>query len=150
MLRAYPDTISYQCGKDIVSDDTIKREAIRRSGNFRVWSLSFKDVQSVFASQGDYYTATLEAEKMPSGKAMYQNMVKKNKVDAINPAKLSSFDLLMEYLKQPNAEQLFIGQAQAYSLSLLTPTFMSNNLAFDTWNLVGIENSVASTFAKNS
>ena len=28
--------------KDIVSDDTIKREAIRRSGNFRVWSLSFK------------------------------------------------------------------------------------------------------------
>ena len=122
--------------KDIVSDDTIKREAIRRSGNFRVWSLSFKDVQSVFAPQGDYYTSTLESEKMPSGNAMYQNMVKKNKVDAINPAKLSSFDLLLEYLKQPDAEQLFIGQAQAYSLSLLTPTMMSNNLAFDTWNLV--------------
>ena len=122
--------------KDIVSDDTIKREAIRRSTNFRVWSLSFKDVQSVFAPQGDYYTATLEAEKMPSGKAMYQNMVKKNKVDAINPAKLSSFDMLLEYLKQPNAESLFIGQAQAYSLSLLAPTLMSNNLAFDTWNLV--------------
>ena len=122
--------------KDIVADDTIKREAIRRSGNFRVWSLSFKDVQSVFSAQGDYYTATLEAEKMPSGKAMYQNMVKKNKVEDINPAKLSSFDLLLEYLKRPNAEQLFIGQAQAYSLSLLEPSLLNNNLAFDKWNLV--------------
>lgn len=66
--------------KDIVPDDTIKREAIHRSGNFRVWSLSFKDVQSVFAPQGDFYTETLEAEKMPSGKTMYQNMIKKHRV----------------------------------------------------------------------
>ena len=122
--------------KDIVADDTIKREAIRRSGNYRVWSLSFKDVQSVFAPQGDYYTATLEAEKMPSGKAMYQNMVKKNKADEIVPAKLSSFDLLVEYLKRPNAEQIFAGQANAYSLSLLEPSLMNNNLAFDNWQLV--------------
>ena len=120
--------------KDIVSDDTIKREAIRRSGNFRVWSLSFKDVQSVlFASQGDFYTATLEAEKMPSGKMMYQNMIKKQKADAIEPAKLSSFDLLLEYLKLPEAESVFKGQACAYSLSLLEPAQMNNNLAFNNW-----------------
>lgn len=120
--------------KDIVSDDTIKREAIRRSGNFRVWSLSFKDVQSVlFAPQGDFYTATLEAEKMPSGKMMYQNMIKKQKADAIEPAKLSSFDLLLEYLKLPEAESVFKGQACAYSLSLLEPAQMNNNLAFNNW-----------------
>lgn len=120
--------------KDIVSDDTIKREAIRRSGNFRVWSLSFKDVQSVlFAPQGDFYTATLEAEKMPSGKMMYQNMIKKKKADAIEPAKLSSFDLLLEYLKLPEAESVFEGQAYAYSLSLLEPAQMNNNLAFNNW-----------------
>ncbi|WP_277248035.1 DUF1998 domain-containing protein [Phascolarctobacterium succinatutens] len=105
--------------KDIVSDDTIKREAIRRSGKFRVWSLSFKDVQSVFAPQGDFYTNTLEAEKMPSGKTMYQNMIKKQKADIIEPAKLSSFDLLLEYLKLTDAERVFKGQAYAYSLSLL-------------------------------
>ena len=122
--------------KDIVSDDTIKREAIRRSGNFRVWSLSFKDVQSVFAPQGDYYTATLEAEKMPSGKTMYQNMIKKQKADAIEPAKLSSFDLLLEYLKMPDAEKIFKGQAYAYSLSLLEPTLMKNSLAFNNWKLI--------------
>jgi DEAD/DEAH box helicase domain-containing protein len=62
--------------KDIVADDTVKREAIRRSGNFRVWSLSYKDVQSVFAPQGDYATVTLESEKMPYGKVMYQNTIK--------------------------------------------------------------------------
>ncbi len=84
-------------------------EAIRRSGNFRVWSLSFKDVQSVFAPQGDFYTTTLEAEKMPSGKTMYQNMIKKQKADVIEPAKLSSFDLLLEYLKLPDAEIVFKG-----------------------------------------
>ena len=119
--------------KDIVSDDTIKREAIRRSGKFRVWSLSFKDVQSVFAPQGDFYTNTLEAEKMPSGKTMYQNMIKKQKADVIEPAKLSSFDLLLEYLKLPDAERVFRGQAYAYSLSLLEPVLMKNNLAFNNW-----------------
>ena len=119
--------------KDIVADDTIKREAIRRSGNFRVWSLSFKDVQNVFASQGDFYTATLEVEKMPSGKIMYQNMIKKRKADALEPAKLSSFDLLLAYLKMPEAEKVFKGQAYAYSLSLLDPVLMKNSSAFDNW-----------------
>ena len=122
--------------KDIVSDDTIKREAIRRSGKFRVWSLSFKDVQSVFAPQGDFYTPTLEAEKMPSGKMMYQNMIKKQKADVIEPAKLSSFDLLLEYLKLPDAEIVFKGQAYAYSLSLLEPALMKNSLAFNNWEMV--------------
>ncbi len=122
--------------KDIVTDDTIKREAIRRSGNFRVWSLSFKDVQSVFAPQGDFYTETLAAEKMPSGKLMYQNMIKKQKADAIEPARLSSFDLLLEYLKLPDAETVFKGQAYAYSLSLLEPALMKNNLAFNNWKVI--------------
>lgn len=104
--------------------------------NFRVWSLSFKDVQSVFAPQGDFYTTTLEAEKMPSGKTMYQNMIKKQKADVIEPARLSSFDLLLEYLKLPDAERVFKGQAYAYSLSLLEPALMKNNLAFNNWEMI--------------
>lgn len=122
--------------KNIVSDDTIKREAIRRSGNFRVWSLSFKDVQNVFVPQGDFCTETLEAEKMPSGKTMYRQMAKKCQADSIEPAKLSSFDLLIEYLKLPNAEKVFRGQAYAYSLSLLDPTLMQNSLAFNNWKMI--------------
>lgn len=115
--------------KDIVSDDTIKREAIRRSGNFRVWSLSFKDVQNAFAPQGDFYTATLAPEKMPFGKVMYQSMIKKKGVDVIEPAKLSSFDLLVEYLRRPDAEKIFKGHAHAYSLSILDPVSMKDEHA---------------------
>lgn len=122
--------------KDIVSNDTLKREAIRRSGDFRVWSLSFKDVQNVFVPQGDFCTETLEAEKMPFGKTMYRQMAKKRQADSIEPAKLSSFDLLIEYLKLPEAEKLFRGQAYAYSLSLLDPTLMQNSLAFNNWKMI--------------
>lgn len=57
--------------KDKVADDTLKREAIRRSGRYRVWALSWRDVQSVFQAQGDYATPTLAPEKMPSGAKMY-------------------------------------------------------------------------------
>ena len=55
-------------------------------------------------------------------------MIKKQKADVIEPAKLSSFDLLLEYLKLPDAESVFKGQAYAYSLSLLEPALMENNL----------------------
>lgn len=119
--------------KDIVSEDTLKREAIRRSGRFRVWSLSFKDVQSVFAPQGDYVTATLESERMPYGKVMYQNTVSKIKGDNINPSAESTMDLLIDYLTLSNAEQIFKVQAYAYALSLLDPKLMKNNLAFSNW-----------------
>ena len=122
--------------KDIVADDTLKREAIRRSGKFRVWSLSFKDVQSVFAPQGDFYTSTLEAEKMPAGKMMYRQMVGKQKVDVIEPSKLSSFDMLLEYLKLLDAERIFRGQACAYSWSLLDRALTKNQMEFNTWNTI--------------
>ena len=120
--------------KDIVTDDTIKRESIRRSGNFRVWSLSYKDVQSVFAPQGDYATPTLTAEKMPYGTAMYQSYIRKVGADSISPAKMTPFDMLLTYLKTDNAEELYSAHAYAYSLSLLDPKLMSNSLAYNSWD----------------
>lgn len=133
-IAVFTDGFLYH--KDIVADDTIKRESIRRSGKFRVWSLSFKDVQNVFAPQGDYATPTLESEKMPSGKVMYQNTVKKDGSDVMEPAKLTAFDLLVAYLKLPDAEKVFEGQAIAYSLSLLEPKLINNNLAFNSWKTI--------------
>lgn len=65
-LAVFTDGFLYH--KDIVSDDTIKREALRRSGQFRVWSLSFKDVQNVFTPQGDYATSVLAVEKCRSAR----------------------------------------------------------------------------------
>ena len=131
-IAVFTDGFTYH--KDNVADDTLKREAIRRSGNFRVWSLSFKDVQNVFATQGDYATDTLEATKMPSGTRMYLSAVKKEQAEKLNPSKLSAFDQLIFYLENPDAERLFRIHAYAYGLSLLEPGLMKNNLAFTTWN----------------
>ena len=120
--------------KDKVADDTLKREAIRRSGRYHVWALSWRDVQSVFQSQGDYATQTLAPEKMPTGAKMYQPTVTAAKADALRPAKMSTFELLMRYLDLEDAERIFEGQARAYSLSLLDPTKAANSLAFVDWN----------------
>ena len=118
--------------KDKVADDTLKREAIRRSGRYRVWSLSWRDVQSVFIAQGDYATQTLAPEKMPSGAKMYQPTV--GKADDLKPGKMSTFELLMRYLDLNDAQALFETQARAYSLSLLEPSKATNSPSFVDWN----------------
>lgn len=133
-VAVFTDGFMYH--KDKVDDDTLKREAIRRSDRFRVWSLSYKDVQSVFAPQGEYATAALEAEKMPAGNRMYRSVVKQAKAESLDPAKMTSFDLLLEYLKQPDAEALFHAHAHAYALSLLDPKVMNNRLVFSNWKMV--------------
>ena len=130
-VAVFTDGFTYH--KDIVADDTLKRESIRRSGKFRVWSLSYKDVQSVFAPQGDYATMTLDAQKMPLGTKMYSGTIKKENAEELNPGKLGAFDLLIEYLTAKNAEHLFKANAYAYALSLLEPNLMRNNLAFSSW-----------------
>ena len=129
-VAVFTDGFTYH--KDIVADDTLKREAIRRSGNFRVWSLSYKDVQSVSVPQGDYATTILDADKMPYGSKMYKNMVKAGHADQLEPAKLSPFDLLISYLSEPDAESLFEAHAKAYSLSLLDPSLRGSD-SFDEW-----------------
>lgn len=120
--------------KDKVADDTLKREAIRRSGRYRVWALSWRDVQSVFQSQGDYATRTLAPETMPTGAKMYQPTITAAKADALRPAKMSTFELLMRYLETEDSEKLFEAHARAYSLSLLDPGKAANSLAFVDWN----------------
>lgn len=135
--------------KDKVADDTLKREAIRRSAKYRVWSLSWRDVQSVFQAQGDYATRTLAAEQMPSGKSMYQPTVNAAKADLIKPDKMSTFELLMRYLDIGNAEEIFAAQARAYSLSLLEPTKTVNSIAFLEWNTTMAKVAEATHFTDN-
>ena len=119
--------------KDRVADDTLKREAIHRSGNFRVWSLSYKDVQEVFHVQDDFATVTLDAMSMPSGLSMYEPMVKKAGALSVRPGKTKAFELLMEYLTLPRAESEFKGQAKAYAMSLLEPKKINSSLDYNSW-----------------
>ena len=120
--------------KDKVADDTLKREAIRRSGRYRVWSLSWRDVQSVFTQQGDYFTPTLTYEKMPSGAKMYQPTISAAKADALRPNKMSAMELLMRYLELDGSDKLFAAHAHGISLSLLEPTKAASSIDFINWN----------------
>ncbi|MDD2496868.1 MAG: helicase, partial [Desulfitobacteriaceae bacterium] len=119
--------------KDKVADDTLKREAIRQSSRFRVWSLSWKDVQNVFQTQGDYATLTLFPEKMPSGNRIYRPTIVNGHVETLHPDKLGTFELLAKYLENPDAEKIFAVHAQAYALSLLDPKNVNNSVVFADW-----------------
>ena len=71
-----------------------------------------------------------------SGDIILFNFVSASNADSIEPAKISSFDLLFEYLKHPEAEAVFKAQAYAYALSLLEPKLIKNSLAFNNWKVI--------------
>jgi DEAD/DEAH box helicase domain-containing protein len=121
--------------KDKVDGDTLKREAIRRSNKFRVWILSWKDVQSVFKVQSDYATQTLLPENMPSGN-MYKPTVEAENAGVLEPEKVTTLELLMNYLEMPDAERMFEVHARAYALSLLEPVNLNNSMVFTDWNYI--------------
>jgi DEAD/DEAH box helicase domain-containing protein len=130
-VAVYVDGFIYH--KDRVADDTLKREAVRRSGKFRVWSLSWKDVQSVFKVQGEYATDTLLPGKMPSGSKMYKPAVEAAHAEALRPEKSPAMELLAQYLANPESENLFEAHANAYAFSLLDPSIASDSTAFADW-----------------
>lgn len=129
-------TDGFQYHKDKVFDDTLKRIAISKSNNFRVWSLSYRDVQNVFQSQGDFATKTLDAMSMPSGPKVYKPTISSAKADAISPSELNAYDLLMYYLGNENAENVLSTHARAYSLSLLNNSLITNALAYVDWEVM--------------
>jgi len=129
-IAIFTDGFTYH--KDIVADDTLKREAIRRSGRYRVWSFSWRDVQNKFQNQGPYFTETLKHNAMPSG-AMFQLLVKNYGIENWNIEKASSFELLLWYLENPDAEDMFTKFASVYSMCLLEPKKMNEVSAYKSW-----------------
>jgi len=119
---------------DKAGDDTLKRKAILLSKKFRVWSLSWKDVQSVFQAQGDYAIPVLIPGNMPSGHIFYKQTVESLYAGALQPDQDTPFELLVRYLENPNAEDLFAAHATAYALSLLDTNNLNNDSAFLEWN----------------
>lgn len=126
----FTDGFSYH--KDKADDDTLKRMAIMKTGKYRVWSLSWKDVQHIFKKLGDYKTHTLMSERMPSEK-VYRPTVKAAGAESISPDKENAFELLVDYLANPNAEELFYAHSTAYAMALLEMSKMKNKKAYDNW-----------------
>lgn len=126
----FTDGFSYH--KDKADDDTLKRMAIMKTGKYRVWSLSWKDVQHIFKKLGDYKTNTLMPEHMPSAK-VYRPTVKAAGAESIKPDKENAFELLVDYLANPEAEELFCNHATAYAMALVDMSKMKNKKAYDNW-----------------
>ena len=122
---------------DKVSDDTLKRESLRKSGKYYVWTLSWYDIHAVFEEQKDYYTQTLDYSYMPSGNKMFKDYIKnfiKAESDVLQPYNdsVSTYELLMRYLTLDNSEEIFKVYANAYSWSLLKLGFKNEN-DFNNW-----------------
>ncbi len=124
--------------KDNVADDFLKRMAIIQSGKYRVWSLSYNDVQDVFRTKGDYKTDTWVYEKLANGAKMYMSYVKSMNAQHLLPSKKTPFELLIEYLGRPDAEELFKVHAKAFAFSMLDYTLIDKQDIYDAqvvdWN----------------
>lgn len=129
-VAVFTDGFTYH--ENISADDTLKREAIRRSGRYHVWSLSWKDVQTVYQEQDDYYTDTLAVSSMPSGK-VYQASVDAAGASKLHPDIIGSMEMLMCYLDSEYSSEMFEAHAVAISRSLLNMKAASDNSAFTAW-----------------
>ena len=117
--------------KNKVADDFLKRMAIMRSGKYRVWSLSYNDVQNVFQSRGDYKTETWSYDKLPNGTAKYMSFVKNLSAEELHPEKKDSFELLIDYLSNGESERLFSAHSKTFAFTMLDYSAMSNQSAYD-------------------
>ena len=125
--------------KDIVGVDFLKRMAILNSGKYRVWSLSYNDVNDVFQSKGDYKTDTWVYDKTPNGAKMYMPIIKSSDAQSLMLSKMKPFALLIEYLSRYDAEEIFSAHAKAFAFSVLDYTIMADEKAYtvhsDQWNI---------------
>lgn len=133
-------TDGFEYHKARVADDSVKREAIRRSGKYRVWGLSFADVEAALDKHtGDYYLDCLKIPELPSENVYSRYLAKMP--SALVPSKLAPFGLLAWYLTHEEAEMCFAHQASAYGMGMLGVT--TDRRVFDSDNATVSEVSYA-------
>ncbi|MCK8601856.1 DEAD/DEAH box helicase [Desulfoferrobacter suflitae] len=91
--------------KKRVGLDMAQRHAITASGNFHVWSLSWKDVENAYKSQGNYFHNHLNFAA-PEVASKYKKLLDHCGVEnIIELNSRTSFDWLIEFLKNPDAHK---------------------------------------------
>lgn len=95
-------TDGFEYHKDIIDIDMQKRKAIIESGNYNIWSLTWKDIESVFEYQGDYYINYLDPniifEDNSKAKTSYQKLITGFKIIDRSIVNKNNFELLTSYL----------------------------------------------------
>ena len=99
-----------------------KRMAIIQSGKFYVWSLTWKDVESAFQFQGEYYENYLLPselfEKNLIGKKMYTNLINNYNISTLKINNKNSMQALLDYLQNPAIVSEIKKLIFAYNVSL--------------------------------
>lgn len=117
-IAVFTDGFKYH--NDIIHRDSIKRDAIIYSGNYRVWSLSWRDVVELNDGK-PYATEIFDENNLPS------NLVNnKFKVSYNN-----SFELLLHYLKNSDSEKMFKETAEAYFNALVGKNYKKDELIYE-------------------
>lgn len=70
---------------------------------------------------------------MPMGK-YYEQTIQRRNLPKLNFRKMSSFDLLLRYLSDPEADVVFAGHAKALALSMIDQNMSRSEQDFATWN----------------
>lgn len=119
--------------KDKVAEDTVKRLAIREACHFPVWSLTWRDVQDRLdgKDKGSLHD-TLSMARMPMAKYA-KDALKRQGQTEWKLQTLSSFDLLIKYLADPDADETFAAQAQAIGIAMIDQKAVGNDQAFADW-----------------
>lgn len=128
-IAIFTDGFTFHFNK--VDDDTMKRMAIAKSGKFRVWSLSWDDVKTVLEPRSNFAAPLLDKSLRPWSQAYLKVASALHNTD-FKLAK-ESFAQLIQYLQNPDAEQAFINEAAAQSVTFLDQSASKNGMDKHQW-----------------
>ena len=125
-------TDGYMYHKDIIGNDMAKRMAISNSGEFYVWSLTWKDIEDVFNRQGNYYTNYLDTSILPSS-AGFTKLTNQYKISNLKINEKNSFEFFLEYLTNPMKAIDFTKLTFAYAMCMLNLASAKDNSIVEEW-----------------
>ncbi len=95
-------TDGYAYHRERIGVDMSQRMALAQSGRYRVWYLTWKDVETQFKSLGDYYVNSFDLFNLPTGDK-YRNFIQGYQLDRLKSAHTqNSFELLAKFLLDPD------------------------------------------------
>lgn len=128
-IAVFTDGFTYH--KDEVDDDTLKRNAIKQSGNFIVWSLTYNDVKSTLQPMTSFSSDVFDHNNLVNFGIVsgYTGVLGGRKIE---PRK-GAFNLLMAYLESPDIE-VFETYAKAYAMAAIDIAIKNDHRLFDEWS----------------
>ncbi len=119
--------------KNIADVDSNKRLAIREYKGYPVWSLTWKNVQEQLQSpRTSVDMDVLNAEAMPMAKQRDLVLSRAGQTKWALKG-MSSFELLLRYLSDPDADVTFAAQAHSAALAMIDQRGSMDQGTFDEW-----------------